>query len=72
MCHQLFTNPCQKHANAENAHVMKIVPRRPKRLLKGTVSQHPMKAQHKYGAPLTSPVSHVDRWSLPAMPNWGR
>jgi hypothetical protein len=31
--HQEFTNPCQKHAIAENKQVMKIVPRRPNQLL---------------------------------------
>ena len=71
ICHQVLTNPCQKQARAENKQVMKIVPRRPKMSLNGTVSQHPMAAQHKYGALLSSPVSHVERESLPSMPNWG-
>ena len=71
MCHQVFTNPCQKQANAEIKQVMKMVPLRPKRLLNGTVNQHPMKAQHRYGALFSSPVSQVDRESLPSMPNWG-
>lgn len=71
ICHQVFTNPCQKQARAENKQVMKMVPRRPKILLKGTVNQHPIVAQHKYGALFSSPVSQVERESFPSMPNWG-
>lgn len=48
MCHQVFVKACQKQARAEKVQVRKIVPRRPNQLLKGIVSQHPMKAQHKY------------------------
>lgn len=71
MCHHVLTKPCQKHASEENRQVMKTVPRRPNQLLKGTLSQHPMSAQHRYGAELVSPVSQVDRESWPPMPNWG-
>lgn len=63
ICHQVFAKPCQKQAVAEKRQVMKIVPRRPKILLKGTVNQHPIKAQHKYGAEFKSPVSQVERGS---------
>ena len=69
MCHQVLVNPCQKQARAENKQVMKMVPRRPNRLLNGTVSQQPIKAQHRYGAEFRRPVSQVDRESSPAMPN---
>ena len=71
MCHHVLTKPCQKQARAENKQVIKMVPRRPNMLLKGTVSQQPMKAQHRYGALFKSPVNHVDRESSPSMPNWG-
>ena len=47
MCHHVLTNPCQKQASAENTQVKKIVPRRPKRLLKGVVNQHLTKAQQR-------------------------
>ena len=59
MLHQEFVNACQKQAIAEKRQLMKRVPRRPKTLLNGTVSQHPMKAQHRYGAELTRPVSQT-------------
>lgn len=72
MCHQAFTKPCQKQAVAEYKQVMKMVPRLPKILLNGTVNQHPIKAQHKYGAEFKRPVSQVDRESSPPMPNCPR
>jgi hypothetical protein len=69
ICHQVLVNPCQKQAKAENKQVMKMVPLLPNQLLKGTVSQQPITAQHKYGAEFKRPVSQVDRESLPPMPN---
>lgn len=69
ICHQVLVNPCQKQAKAENKQVMKMVPLLPNQLLKGTVNQHPIKAQHKQGAEFKRPVSHVDRESLPPLPN---
>ena len=47
MCHQILTNPCRKQARAEKTQVRKMVPRLPKKLLNGVVSQHPMKAQQR-------------------------
>lgn len=32
--------------------------------------QHPMTAQHRYGAAFVSPRSHVSRYESPPMPNW--
>lgn len=39
--HRLFVQPAQMQANAETVAVTKMVPRRPRRLLRGAVSQHP-------------------------------
>lgn len=69
MCHHELTNPCQRQAAAEKKQVMNKVPRRPKMWLNGTVSQHPMTAEHRYGAEFKRPVSHVDRESSPLIPN---
>ena len=43
-------------ATAAIKHEMKIVPRRAKTALSGSVNQQPRRAQAKYGAPTTSPV----------------
>ena len=69
MCHQVLTKPCQKQVMAEKQHVRNTVPRRPNQWLNGTVSQHPMNEQQRYGAALTSPTSQVDRGSVPPIPN---
>jgi hypothetical protein len=47
MCHQVLAKACQKQAVAEKKQVRKMVPRRPNQLLKGMVSQQPMKAQQR-------------------------
>lgn len=47
---------------------MKTVPLRPNRAFMGSVSQHPIKAQHKYGALLTSPNNQESRPVLDAIP----
>lgn len=47
MCHQLLVKACQKQASAEIRHEMKMVPRRPKSLFMGSVSQQPMTAQQR-------------------------
>jgi hypothetical protein len=45
--HTVFEKACQKQARAEKVQVRKMVPRRPNQLLKGIVSQQPMKAQQR-------------------------
>jgi len=55
----VFVKACQKQAKAEKRQVRKIVPLLPNQLLKGTVNQHPIKEQHRYGAELTSPRSQL-------------
>ena len=53
---QEFATPSQIEATAAMKQLMKIVPRRPKYRLRGSVSQHPKTAQARYGAPTTRPV----------------
>jgi hypothetical protein len=77
-CHELV-KPCHRHAKAAIAQVRKIVPRRPRRLLRGSVHQHAMQElyqrslqgsdyQHRYGAEFTRPNSHVLCSVCSAMP----
>jgi hypothetical protein len=68
MCHQVFVKACQKQARAEIRHEMKMVPRRPKALFMGSVSQQPKTAQQRYGAPFTRPTSQVSRSLLVPIP----
>ena len=51
-----FATPSQIDATAAMAQDMKIVPRLPNKVLRGSVSQHPRIAQARYGAPTMSPV----------------
>ena len=53
---QLFATPSHIEATAAMKQEMNIVPRLAKILFMGSVSQQPSIAQHKYGAPTTSPV----------------
>lgn len=70
MWYHVFANACQKQAAAEIKQEMKMVPRRPKRRFMGSVSQHPIRAQQRYGAELQSPRSQVSReLSGSPMPN---
>ena len=45
------------HVADDIMHVRKMVPLLPRYLFKGYVSQHPMTAQHRYGAAFTRPTS---------------
>lgn len=56
-CHQVFVQAIQIHVKNEMAQVIMIVPLRPKNLLRGSVNQHPMTPQQRYGAPLMRPSS---------------
>ena len=53
---QLLATPSQIDATAAMKQDRKIVPRRPRYLLSGSVSQQPRIAQAKYGAPTMRPV----------------
>lgn len=53
---QLFATPSHTDATAATKQDRKIVPRRPRYLFSGSVSQQPKTAQAKYGAPTMSPV----------------
>jgi len=64
LTHELQT-PSQIDATAAMKQEINMVPRRAKYRLSGSVSQQPMMAQAKYGAPTTSPV----RLSLFSMPS---
>ena len=43
-----FVTPCQMQVAKEKNAATKMVPRRPRTLFKGSVSQHPMNAQQSY------------------------
>jgi hypothetical protein len=53
---QLLATPSQTDATAATKQETKIVPRRPRYLFRGSVSQQPRTAQAKYGAPTIRPV----------------
>lgn len=55
-CHHCDVNACATQVALEMIQVTKMVPRLPKTRFKGSVSQQPNTAQHKYGAALTRPL----------------
>jgi len=57
---QVFATPSHTDAMAATRHEMKIVPRRAKNRFKGSVSQQPIIAHARYGAPTTSPWMFLD------------
>ncbi|KAL8771818.1 MAG: hypothetical protein Q9194_004764 [Teloschistes cf. exilis] len=54
------TTPSQMEVTAATKQEMKMVPRRPKYRLSGSVNQQPRMAQARYGAPTTRPVRLSD------------
>jgi hypothetical protein len=46
-CGQLFVTPCQMQVRNESSAVMNMVPRRPRKRLRGSVSQHPRRTQQR-------------------------
>ena len=57
-CH-VFVKACQKQAAPEIRQDTKMVPRRPKSLFMGSVSQQPAKAQQIYGAAMKGELQHL-------------
>ncbi len=70
-CHHVFVHAIQMHVANEIAQVSMMVPRRPKARFSGSVSQHPIAPQQRYGAPFTRPSSQRLRsLALGSIPNW--
>lgn len=57
--HQVCAAAIQKDEAKDMKHEMKMHPRRPNQRFRGAVVQHPISAEHKYGAPLRSPCCHL-------------
>ena len=55
-CHHFDVKACATQVALETRQVTKMVPRLPKTRFKGSVSQQPKMAQHKYGAAFTRPL----------------